>query len=112
MDRDWLIFHIQELLYQYRFFSYRPGLLYPYYKRGDIDRAILQYEQLIDPDSNKRGRSLIRPTWHYALANLYEEKGQEAKAVEQYEKFLHIWKNADADRPKLIDAKKRLAKLK
>jgi len=83
-----------------------------YYKRGDIDRAILQYEQLIDPDSNKRGRSLIRPTWHYALANLYEEKGQEAKAVEQYEKFLHIWKNADADRPKLIDAKKRLAKLK
>jgi len=83
-----------------------------YLKKGDIDKAILEYEQLTTPDSNKRGRCLIHPTWRYELAKLYEEKGLKTKAIEQYEEFLDIWKNADADRPELIDAKKRLAKLK
>jgi len=83
-----------------------------YIKKGDADRAIAEYLRLTDPDPVKRGRCLIRPTWHYELAKLYEEKGLKAKAIQQYEKFLEIWKNADADRPELIDAKERLAKLK
>jgi len=83
-----------------------------YIKKGDVDRAIIEYERLTDPDPNKRGRYLIRPTWHYKCAKLYEEKGQKAKAIEQYEKFLDIWMDADADRPELIDAKKQLARLK
>jgi len=83
-----------------------------YLKKGDIDRAIVEYERLTDPDPNKRGRCLIRPTWRYELAKLYEQKGLKTKAIEQYVRFLNIWKNADADRPELIDAKKRLAKLK
>jgi len=83
-----------------------------YIRKGDIDRAILEYERLTDPDPNKRGRCLIRPTWRYELAKLYEEKGMKAKAIQQHERFLEVWKNADADRPELIDAKKRLARLK
>jgi tetratricopeptide (TPR) repeat protein len=83
-----------------------------YKKKGDIDRAILEYEKLTNPDPNKRGRLLIHPLWRYELAKLYEEKGLKAKAIQQYEKFLDIWKDADADRPELIDAKKRLANLK
>jgi hypothetical protein len=31
--------------------------------------------------------------------------------MQQYEKFLDIWKDVEADRPEKIDAKKRLAKL-
>ena len=83
-----------------------------YIKKGDVDRAIAEYLRLTDPDPNKRGRCLIRPTLRYELAKLYEQKGLEAKAIQQYEKFLDIWKNADADQPELIDAKKRLARLK
>jgi len=54
----------------------------------------------------------IYPLWHYELAKLYEEKGEKSKAIEQYEKFLEIWKDADKDLPEPHDARKRLAKLK
>jgi tetratricopeptide (TPR) repeat protein len=83
-----------------------------YYKNGNVDRAITEYLRLLDPDPNKRGRTLIRPRWRYRLAKLYEEKGFRAKAIEQYEKFLDVWKDADADRPELIDARQRLANLR
>jgi len=45
------------------------------------------------------------------LAKLYEEKGWSSKAIEQYERCVDIWKDADEDLPELIDAKKRLVKL-
>ena len=54
---------------------------------------------------------LIHPLYHYRLAKLYEEKEYKGMAIEQYEKFLEIWKNADDDLPELIDAKKRYAQL-
>ncbi len=83
-----------------------------YKKKDDVDRAILEYENLTNPDPNKRGRLLIHPLWHYELAKLYEEKSLNAEAMQQYEKFLDIWEDIDADRPEKIDAKKRLARLK
>jgi tetratricopeptide (TPR) repeat protein len=79
-----------------------------YYKKGDINKAIMEYERLLDPNPNKRGRSLIRPTWRYELAKLYEEEGLKAKAIRQYGRFLDIWKDADEDRFEKIDAQKRL----
>jgi hypothetical protein len=46
------------------------------------------------------------------LAKLYEKKNWEGKAIEHYERFLELWKDADEGLPKLEDAKKRLANLK
>ncbi len=46
------------------------------------------------------------------LGELWENKGDKTKAAENYTKFIDLWKNADADlQPKVLDAKKRLAKL-
>jgi len=89
----------------------RNFLARAYYKKGDIDKAITGYERLITFDPKKEDRYIIHPKYHYELAKLYEEKGLKAKAIEQYEKFLDIWKNADADLSELIDAKTRLASL-
>jgi tetratricopeptide (TPR) repeat protein len=46
------------------------------------------------------------------LGELWEAKGDKAKAAAYYTKFIDLWKNADADlQPKVLEAKKRLAKL-
>jgi len=49
---------------------------------------------------------------HYWLGVAYEQQGNKAKAKEEYEKFLEIWKDADFNSPEMADAKQRLEKLK
>ena len=47
-----------------------------------------------------------------SLGELWEHKGDKAKATEYYTKFIDLWKNADADlQPKVLEARRRLAKL-
>ena len=79
--------------------------------KGELDKAIAEYERLITLNPNSTGRHLIHPKYHYRLAKLYEEKGWSGKAVKQYEKFLEIWKDADNGLPEVIDAKTRLSAL-
>jgi len=45
-------------------------------------------------------------------SGLYEQKDWEGKAIEHYEKFLELWKDADPGIAEVDDAKKRLAGLK
>jgi hypothetical protein len=43
---------------------------------------------------------------------IYEETGWKNKAIEHYEKFLDLWKDADSGIAEVDDARKRLVGLK
>jgi cytochrome c-type biogenesis protein CcmH/NrfG len=49
---------------------------------------------------------------YYHLGVAYEESGWNNKAIEQYEKFLDVWKDADPWIEEAQDAKQRLTALK
>jgi serine/threonine protein kinase/Flp pilus assembly protein TadD len=86
----------------------RDILARAYIKKGDIDKAIAEYERLIHFNPAGRDHRIMNPKYHYYVARLYQQKEQKNKAVQHLKQFLEIWKNADEDLPELIDAKKRL----
>jgi len=43
---------------------------------------------------------------------IFEKKGWRGKAIEHYEKFLELWKDADPGMPEIEDTRERLAGLK
>jgi serine/threonine protein kinase/Tfp pilus assembly protein PilF len=83
-----------------------------YLQKGDVDRAIAEYEKLVTFDPASRARFLVHPELHYRLAKLYEQKGLKEKAIEQYQKFLDLWKDAEPGRPEVEDARSRLSLLR
>ncbi len=95
----------------YNFPFMRDFLACAYYQNGQLDKAISEYERKITFDPDSKDWHLIHPKYHFRLAKLYEEKDLSTKAIEQYELFLKILKDADPGTPEVEDAKKRLAAL-
>ena len=80
--------------------------------KGEPDSAIAEYEKLLALDPRTTDRRLTDPIYHYRLATLCERAGKVDKAKTEYSRFLELWKNADSDRPELIDARSRLRRLR
>jgi tetratricopeptide (TPR) repeat protein len=80
-------------------------------RRGQIDKAIEEYRLLMTTGPGTGLRRLINPIYHFRVAGLYEKKGDKAKAIAHYKKFLEIWKNADPGLPEPGLARARLAVL-
>jgi serine/threonine protein kinase/Tfp pilus assembly protein PilF len=110
MKMPWL-WNTQSIIV-YNMFNIDSFLAQAYKENGDFDQAIEVYEQLTDPDPEKRDGRLIRPMNYYYLGELYEKRGRKAKAIASYEKFLELWKGADMRTAELEDAKRGLAVLK
>jgi tetratricopeptide (TPR) repeat protein len=83
-----------------------------YTQCGEHEKAIAEYEWLTTIGPERELCPLIHPLYHYRLALLYEETGRAAEAIERYQRFLDTWIYADADRPEIVDARSRLARLK
>jgi hypothetical protein len=89
---------------------FTDSLALAYFKSGELEKARDIYEKTASSmgvmDSN-----VIYPKTFYMLGKVYEELGNNEKAVANYKKFLEIWKDADPGLPEPADAKTRLAAL-
>jgi tetratricopeptide (TPR) repeat protein/tRNA A-37 threonylcarbamoyl transferase component Bud32 len=78
------------------------------------DSAIAAYEGFVNAHTFYRlfidGQYL--PSSYKRLGELYEGKGNTGKAIENYQKFVALWKNADPElQPQVTAVKAKLAKL-
>jgi tetratricopeptide (TPR) repeat protein len=84
-----------------------------YLESGKIGEAVAELEKALSRYDDYR---VGAPAWavkaYYLLGLAYEKSGWKAKAIEQYEEFLDIWKNADPGIPEVQDAKERVKKLR
>jgi tetratricopeptide (TPR) repeat protein len=88
------------------------SLALAYYKAGDIDNAQEEYEKITALTTGRLHYGDIYAKSFYMLGKIYEQQGDKAKAIEHYERFLDLWKDADPGIAEIEDAKKRLAGLK
>ena len=93
--------------YWYRYFCSRL-----YLDAGNLGEAVAMLETMLS--SYSEDRFFFAPICvedHYLLGTAYEKSGWTSKAIEQYQEFLEIWKNADPGIPSVEDARRRLASL-
>ncbi|MEP6574481.1 MAG: protein kinase [Gemmatimonadota bacterium] len=86
------------------------------FERANLpDSAIAHYELAASPAGS--GFKIVERQWAQApslkrLGELYEQRGDKAKSIENYSAFIDIWKDADPVlQPAVREAKDRLAKL-
>ena len=92
-----------------------PAFIGVAYDRANMaDSAIANLERFISiPSAGRAGldRWLLAPT-HKRLGELYEAKGDNARAVSHYTEFVRLWERADPDmQPKVAEVRVRLERL-
>ena len=83
-----------------------------YYKNGDIEEAKREYEKITKLTTGRLWDGNIYAKSFYMLGKIHEREGEKEMAIENYEKFLEVWKDADPGLSEVEDAKKRLEELK
>ena len=99
------------------FFLYSYSTALAYYGTGDLEKAQKEWEKILSPTLRSYGIGYpgfldLNAKSYYMLGKIYERKGWPGKAIEHYEKFLNLWKDADPGLPEVEDARKRLVGLK
>ena len=78
---------------------------------GNIEGAKTIYENILSLTTGRFWWGNLYVKSYYELGKIHEQQGSRAQAIEHYEKFLDLWKNADPGLPEVDDAKTRLAGL-
>ena len=91
--------------------DYIESLAKAYAASADIDRAQAEFEKITSTVVDRLSYGDVYTHSFFELGKIYEQKGWNGKAIEHYEKFLDLWKDADPGLPEVDDAQKRLVAL-
>ena len=83
-----------------------------FYKSGNLEKAQEAFERITLMTTGRMLDGDLYAKSFYMLGKIYEEQGNTAQAIEHYEKFLTLWKNADPGLPEVADARERVASLR
>ena len=94
-------------------FRMRYWLAATYLESDMIGEAVQEFERLSNWDILSKVKDpLLSSKIPYLLGICYEKSGWDKRAIDKYEEFLEIWKDADSGIPEVEDAKQRLKTLK
>ena len=90
---------------------YMESLGLAYYRSGDLEKAAEQYEKITTLTTGRLYFGSIFAKSFYILGRIYQRLEDNAKAEDNYNKFLALWFNADSNISEVSDAKRRLSRL-
>ena len=102
------VFYTNENLHVWHLYA----LAYSYFQLHDNTRALEVCNRILGLDFNQIGCGDVKSRSHYLKGRIYQELGQTEKAAAGYEKFLDLWKDADAGLPEIGEARTRLSSLR
>jgi tetratricopeptide (TPR) repeat protein len=82
-----------------------------YYESGELDKARDEFAEITTLTIGRLSFGDIYAKSFYMLGKIYEQQGDTAKAIEYYEKFLDLWKDADLGIMEVEDVRKRLERI-
>jgi tetratricopeptide (TPR) repeat protein len=86
-------------------------LVFLYFQERKLEKAKAEYEKIISYPYGRVFYGDIYTKSFYMLGKIFEEQGNISKAIENYEKFLNLWNDADPGIVELEDARKRVDEL-
>jgi serine/threonine protein kinase/Flp pilus assembly protein TadD len=84
------------------------SLAQAYLEAGQQEKALVTYEKITQLTSGRLAWGVIYAKSFCQLGKINEMRGDRVKAIENYQKFLDLWKDADPGLPEVEDARKRL----
>jgi tetratricopeptide (TPR) repeat protein len=76
------------------------------HRRGDARAALAEYRRLVTPHHDWTYAALLEPRYVLAMARIHDEMGDRGAAVAAAERFLGLWRNADAGSPEVAEARR------
>ncbi|MFC2167270.1 tetratricopeptide repeat protein, partial [Acidobacteriota bacterium] len=83
-----------------------------YYNSGNMDQAIDVYKKIKAMTTQRIVLSDLYVKAFFNLGKIHEQQGNKTKAIENYEEFLELWKNADPGISEVEEARQSLSVLR
>ncbi len=92
--------------------SFIDILALAYYKSENLEKARDEYERITTLTTGRLAYGPLYAKSFYMLGKIHEELNNKSQAIENYQKFLELWENADPGFLEVEDAKKQLVSLR